>query len=157
MLMKASLETSLAREQERMHRLIIAIEDDWAEFDWPAITRKLTDIIAWQVEIARIIAMPIPRLVAWFGDITYCYSGISHPPAPFPEVVGRLRRHAETLASGPFNSVLCNLYRSGRDSVGWHSDGEPGLGSCPTIAQPVARGSTPVSARAQANEAHVYG
>jgi hypothetical protein len=27
----------------------------------------------------------------------------------------------------------------------------------PTMAQPVTRGSTPVSAPAQANEAHVYG
>jgi alkylated DNA repair dioxygenase AlkB len=115
---------------------VFLIEDDCAEFDWPAITRKLMDTIPWQVEIARIFgrAMPVPRLVAWFGDITYSYSGISHPPAPFPEVIGRLRRRAETLSSGAFNSVLCNLYRSGDDGVGWHSDDEPGLGSCPTIA-----------------------
>src|ERR1700730_2328547 len=115
---------------------VFLIEDDCAEFDWPGITRKLMDIIPWQVEIARIFgrAMPIPRLVAWFGDITYSYSGISHPPAPFPEVIERLRRRAETLSSGPFNSVLCNLYRSGHDSVGWHSHDEPGLGSCPPIA-----------------------
>jgi hypothetical protein len=114
---------------------VFLIEDDCAEFDWPAITRKLMDTIPWQVEIARIFgrAMPVPRLVAWFGDITYSYSGISHPAAPFPEVIGRLRRRAETLSSGAFNSLLCNLYRSGDDGVGWHSDDEPGLGGVVTL------------------------
>jgi alkylated DNA repair dioxygenase AlkB len=32
-----------------------------------------------------------------------------------------------------FNSVLANLYRDGRDSMGWHSDDEPELGSQPAI------------------------
>jgi alkylated DNA repair dioxygenase AlkB len=30
--------------------------------------------------------------------------------------------------------VLANLYRDGRDSMGWHSDDEPELGPTPTIA-----------------------
>jgi alkylated DNA repair dioxygenase AlkB len=34
----------------------------------------------------------------------------------------------------PFNSVLCNLYRSGHDAMGWHSDNEPELGPAPVIA-----------------------
>jgi alkylated DNA repair dioxygenase AlkB len=33
-----------------------------------------------------------------------------------------------------FNSVLANLYRDGRDTVGWHSDDEPELGPEPVIA-----------------------
>ena len=33
-----------------------------------------------------------------------------------------------------FNSVLANLYRDGRDSMGWHSDDEPELGREPAIA-----------------------
>ena len=33
-----------------------------------------------------------------------------------------------------FNSVLANLYRDGRDSMGWHSDDEPELGAEPVIA-----------------------
>src|SRR5690606_24762188 len=32
------------------------------------------------------------------------------------------------------NSVLANLYRDGRDSMGWHSDDEPELGPAPVIA-----------------------
>ncbi|HLM54443.1 MAG TPA: alpha-ketoglutarate-dependent dioxygenase AlkB, partial [Pseudoxanthomonas sp.] len=33
-----------------------------------------------------------------------------------------------------FNSVLANLYRSGRDAMGWHSDDERELGPEPVIA-----------------------
>jgi alkylated DNA repair dioxygenase AlkB len=33
-----------------------------------------------------------------------------------------------TSSGQPFNSVLLNLYRAGRDSVSWHADNEPGLG-----------------------------
>lgn len=40
-----------------------------------------------------------------------------------------------TAASGgSFNSLLCNLYRDGHDSIGWHSDDEASLGMEPTIA-----------------------
>ncbi|MBN8618629.1 MAG: alpha-ketoglutarate-dependent dioxygenase AlkB, partial [Anaerolineae bacterium] len=38
------------------------------------------------------------------------------------------------VSSAPFNSVLLNLYRDGNDSVGWHSDDEPELGTNPVIA-----------------------
>ena len=33
-----------------------------------------------------------------------------------------------------FNGVLLNRYRSGQDSMGWHSDDEPEFGERPVIA-----------------------
>jgi alkylated DNA repair dioxygenase AlkB len=78
--------------------------------------------------------MPIPRMTAWFGDGAYSYSGILHLPAPFPANIERLRERAEALSGASFNAALANLYGSGRDSVGWHSDNEAGLGNRPTIA-----------------------
>src|ERR1700720_476431 len=78
--------------------------------------------------------MPIPRMTAWFGDGAYSYSGILHLPAPFPAIIERLRERAEALSGASFNAALANLYRPGRDSVGWHSDNESGLGNRPTIA-----------------------
>ena len=78
--------------------------------------------------------MPIPRMTAWFGDGAYSYSGILHLPAPFPAIIERLRERAEALSGVSFNAALANLYRAGRDSVGWHSDNEAGLGNRPTIA-----------------------
>jgi alkylated DNA repair dioxygenase AlkB len=109
----------------------ILIDDYGAELDWPAITRTLIDTIPWQVETARIFGreMPIPRMTAWFGDGAYSYSGILHLPAPFPAIIERLRERAEALSGASFNAALANLYGSGRNSVGWHSDNEAGLGS----------------------------
>ena len=120
----------------------ILIDDHGAGFDWPAITRTPIGTIPWQFETARIFGreMPIPRMTAWFGDDAYSYSGILHLPAPFPAIIERLRERAEALSGASFNAALANLYRSGRDSVGWHRAWEP-----PNHSQPVTRGRTPVS------------
>jgi alkylated DNA repair dioxygenase AlkB len=114
----------------------VLIPDSSAEFDWAAITRTLVGTIPWQVETARLFGreLAVPRMTAWFGDAAYRYSGILHQPAPSPLVVQRLRERAEALSGASFNAVLLNLYRTGRDSVGWHSDNEAGLGDCPIIA-----------------------
>jgi alkylated DNA repair dioxygenase AlkB len=60
--------------------------------------------------------------------------GILYPSAPFPAIMDRLRERAEALSGASFNAALANLYRNGRDGVGWHSDHESGLGNRPTIA-----------------------
>jgi alkylated DNA repair dioxygenase AlkB len=114
----------------------VLIDDNGAEFDWPAVTRTLIDTVPWQAQTARIFGrdMPLPRMTAWFGDVAYSYSGILHEPAQFPAIMERLRKRAEALSGASFNAVLANFYRNGRDSVGWHSDNEAGLGNCPTIA-----------------------
>jgi hypothetical protein len=82
----------------------VLIDDNGAEFDWPAITRTLVDTLPWQVETAQILGreMPIPRMTVWFGDRAYSYSGILHLPAPFPAIVERLRARAEALSGATF-------------------------------------------------------
>ena len=79
---------------------------------------------------------PQPRLTAWFGDEgkTYTYSGISMAPQPWTPLLSQLKREVETLTNTAFNSVLVNLYRNNRDSMGFHSDDEPELGAEPAIA-----------------------
>jgi alkylated DNA repair dioxygenase AlkB len=44
-----------------------------------------------------------------------------------------LRARVSERACEAFNSVLCNLYRDGHDSMGLHSDAEPELGENPVI------------------------
>jgi alkylated DNA repair dioxygenase AlkB len=114
----------------------VLMHDAHADFNWAAVTRTLIDTISWRVETARLFGreLAVPRMTAWFGDAAYRYSGILHEPAAMPMIIQRLRKRAEALASACFNSVLLNLYRSGSDSVGWHSDHEAGLGEQPTIA-----------------------
>jgi alkylated DNA repair dioxygenase AlkB len=97
---------------------------------------QLQRTIDWRQEIATVMGrrLPIPRLTAWHGQAGYVYSGIRMAPAPWTPPLLELKDIAEALAGQPFNSVLLNLYRHGRDSVSWHADNEPGLGKNPVIA-----------------------
>jgi len=75
-----------------------------------------------------------PRLSAWYGDHAYTYSGVPRQPLPWNEPLSELRRICERITGASFNTVLANLYRDGNDSMGWHADDEPELGSAPVIA-----------------------
>lgn len=78
----------------------------------------------------------VPRLVAWHGDegAFYRYSGKLHKPLPWVDELFRIKQKLEAELDTAFNSVLCNLYRNGHDSMGWHADDEKELGKEPTIA-----------------------
>ena len=69
---------------------------------------------------------PLPRLTAWYGDKnkSYTYSGITMTPLPWTKELLKVRREIEVFSQQEFNSVLLNYYRSGDDSVSWHSDDE---------------------------------
>jgi alkylated DNA repair dioxygenase AlkB len=77
-----------------------------------------------------------PRLTAWIGDegAVYRYSGTYNVPQPWPDALVPLRAAVTEACGVAFNSVLCNLYRGGSDSMGMHSDSEPELGRNPVIA-----------------------
>jgi alkylated DNA repair dioxygenase AlkB len=78
----------------------------------------------------------IPREVSWIAEdgLTYGYSGISTNPQRWPTILSPIRKQVEERSRTVFNSVLVNRYRDGNDTVGWHSDNERELGSCPVIA-----------------------
>lgn len=103
----------------------------------PAATlERLLAEIDWRQDVARIMGrhVALPRLTAWYGEAGYRYSGIDNPPRPWLPVLLELKAAAEWLAAARFNSVLLNLYRDGRDGMGWHSDDERPLGRDPVIA-----------------------
>lgn len=77
-----------------------------------------------------------PRLIAWYGDAghSYKYSGINLAPTAWTPLLLQIKSHVEGVAEERFNSVLLNLYRDNRDSMGMHSDDEPELGPRPVIA-----------------------
>ena len=75
-----------------------------------------------------------PRLEAWYGDTEYRYSGVTLPPQPLTPTLDTIKRRIEEATSTAYNSVLLNLYRSGQDTVGMHSDDEALFGSDPVIA-----------------------
>ena len=78
----------------------------------------------------------IPRLTAWYGDSgkSYTYSNITMNPIPWTPILLTIKKRVEEIAKISFNSVLINLYRDGKDSMGLHSDDEPELGKDPIIA-----------------------
>ena len=100
------------------------------------VLERLLAELGWRQDTARIAGREVllPRLTAWYGDAGYRYSGIDNPPQPWLPLLTELKKTGEQLAGVTFNSVLANLYRDGRDSMGWHSDDERSLGSNPVIA-----------------------
>ncbi len=91
----------------------------------------------WKQEYIKMYgnSVPIPRLTAWYGDSgkSYTYSKIAMNPQPWTPTLLEIKSKIEVLSGVEFNSVLLNLYRSGSDSVAWHSDDEPELGENPVI------------------------
>ncbi|KAJ8343186.1 hypothetical protein SKAU_G00305150 [Synaphobranchus kaupii] len=75
-----------------------------------------------------------PRLTCWYGELPYTYSNSTmQPNSQWPPVLRDLKGSVELVSGRRFNSLLCNLYRDGKDSIAWHSDSELSLGPQPTI------------------------
>lgn len=98
----------------------------------------LFELIAWKTEQLFIYGrwLQVPRLMAWYGDsdAAYRYSNVTHKPLPWNNELQSLRKDMQCLCGQTFNSVLANLYRNGRDSMGCHADNEKELGDRPLIA-----------------------
>lgn len=98
--------------------------------------QQLMEQVNWQQESIKLFGKlrPMPRLTAWYGDKGYTYSGLHNEPQPWLPVLLELKQKVEKASGQKYNSVLLNLYRTGQDSMGWHSDDEPELGEEPDIA-----------------------
>jgi alkylated DNA repair dioxygenase AlkB len=104
--------------------------------DADAHLRGLCDELAWETHEFTIYGrrVPMPRLIAMYGPVGYRYSGVVHPPRPLTPRLEALRARVEAASGRRFNSVLANLYRDGRDSIGWHRDSDYAHGGLPDIA-----------------------
>ena len=71
-----------------------------------------------------------PRLTASYGDagITYRYSGTVNVAHLWTSNLVEIKEKIEAV-QGNYNYCLLNRYRSGSDSMGWHSDDEPEMGN----------------------------
>lgn len=99
---------------------------------------RLWSTLSWASREIILFGRPVlqPRLVDWYADpgVAYRYSGVTLGPNPWPRNLDRLRQRLDAEFGTAFNSVLCNAYRDGSDSMGWHADDEPELGPQPVIA-----------------------
>lgn len=107
--------------------------------------RQLQQEVGWKHEKIRLFGRDVlqPRLTAWYGDAgkAYSYSGITMQPGAWTPALLEIKQRVEATAQVTFNSALLNLYRNGKDSVGWHRDNEKELGKNPVIGS-VSFGAT---------------
>jgi len=99
-----------------------------------ALFEQLRAETPWQQERGR--TGPFPRLTAWYADagLTYSYSGVTHEALLWTPALLAVRLRVEDAAGTSLNSLLLNFYRDGQDSIGYHTDAEPELGTNPVIA-----------------------
>lgn len=98
----------------------------------------LLGTVPWRQDKIRLFGREhcLPRLQQWYGDEgrVYRWSGIEMVPEPWTAALWQVKCDVEAVSRCSFNSLLINLYRDGNDTVSWHSDDEPGLGTDPVIA-----------------------
>lgn len=121
-------------------------QDGWGLFDpnfipqeeSAALFDELFQEINWQSGEISLFGKtyPVPRLEAFYADDnkSYGYSGKRLKTLPFNSILLEIKAKIESQSNFKFNSVLCNLYRDGNDSNGWHADNERELGKNPVIA-----------------------
>ena len=89
------------------------------------------DTIEWKNDEAVIFGKRIitKRKVAWYGDTTfsYTYSKTTKEALQWTPELLQLKKIIEEKTGETYNSCLLNLYHSGDEGMGWHSDGEKEL------------------------------
>jgi alkylated DNA repair dioxygenase AlkB len=102
----------------------------------PVRFEHVRDAVAWQQRSTQCYGKvhAQPRLTCWYGDTPYTYSRLTWPALAMPALLADLRARVEAATGERFNSVLCNLYRDGADTIGWHADDEPVFGGDPVVA-----------------------
>ena len=99
---------------------------------------KLYQSIEWKNDEAVIFGKHFitKRKVAWYGDLSYIYnySNTTTQALPWTEELAQLKKIVEELTGVTFNSCLLNLYHTGDEGMGWHSDDEKTLSRNTAIA-----------------------
>lgn len=102
------------------------------------LQQTLATSLDWQRDRVRLFGREhlIPRRHQWYGDsdASYSWSGLQMQPLPWTAELRDVRDRVAAVTATSYNSVLANLYRDGRDSMGWHADDESELGRDPVIA-----------------------
>ncbi|KAK7880675.1 hypothetical protein WMY93_032673 [Mugilogobius chulae] len=123
-----------------IHNFLSTEEADWT-------FSKLLNELPWsqKTNVRLGEAYEEPRLTCWFGDLPYTYSNSTiRENTQWPSELLSLRSRLLQSFGLSLNSVLCNLYRSGHDSIGWHSDDEEENGDftfSPHVKVPLSHGS----------------
>lgn len=87
--------------------------------------------IVWEHDQAVMFGKRIvtARKVAWYADtpLSYTYSRITRTALPWTGPLQSLRAIVQRQTGETFNACLLNLYHTGSEGMGWHSDDERDL------------------------------
>ncbi len=93
--------------------------------------QKFWNTIPWEQDVVHMFGKRIEtkRKVAWYGEkpFEYTYSNNTKRALPWTMELLELKRLTESLTKETYNSCLLNLYHSGEEGMGWHSDDEKEL------------------------------
>lgn len=121
------------------------LENGWIYFDphyFPVevaneLMHYFRSELAWETGSIQLFGKEyqIPRNQVYFADYgkSYGYSGKSMRISKWNEKVMSIRSKLVEEFRFPVNACLANLYRTGKDSNGWHADNEKELGEAPVI------------------------
>jgi alkylated DNA repair dioxygenase AlkB len=108
------------------------------KLDLLACYNHLFDIIPWENDEVLIFGKKIitKRKVAWFAEdgISYTYSNSTKTGLKFTKELLSLKKTVEEITGEDYNACLLNLYHSGEEGMGWHSDDEKSIVSESSIA-----------------------
>ncbi|KFF06483.1 alpha-ketoglutarate-dependent dioxygenase AlkB family protein [Flavobacterium reichenbachii] len=102
-------------ESDRLYERILR-KTKWREYQMEIFDKNIT----------------VPRMISWYEDKDNPGADPKGPDWTYELLKIRSRVEKETQLD--FNTVLLNLYRNGKDGVGWHSDKEHNTGPDPIIA-----------------------
>lgn len=92
---------------------------------------NLMETIKWENDKAILFGKEIitKRKVGWYGTkpYQYTYSHITKQALAWTKELFLLKTIVEMETSETFNSCLLNLYHTGEEGMGWHSDAETDL------------------------------
>ena len=94
----------------------------------PAIYTNLFNKIAWEQDQIIMFGKPITtkRKVAFYADnhIDYTYSSVKKKGLTWTPELLEIKNLIESHTGAIYNACLLNLYHTGEEGMGWHSDDE---------------------------------
>lgn len=94
----------------------------------PSIYTNLLNKISWQQDQIMMFGKVITtkRKVAFYADnhIDYTYSSVKKKGLTWTPELIQIKNLIESLTGATYNACLLNLYHTGEEGMGWHSDDE---------------------------------
>lgn len=140
------MQNQLFDRQGSVEPQVILAKDGQAEyldgfFDSDAadsLFNNLLGSLAWESDQIQMFGklLTTTRKVAWVGDpeCLYTYSGMQKTPQGWTNELLEVKGQLEQVTGYTYNSCLLNLYHTGAEGMGWHSDNEKELDSTVPIA-----------------------